>query len=49
MLLGEHIIVLHSAFLIWFLFSSELFVCLDGNVVELLEGEEDDSTALVAC
>jgi hypothetical protein len=48
MLLGEHIIVLYSAFLLWFLFSPEFFVCSDGNVVELLEDEEDDSVALVA-
>jgi hypothetical protein len=48
MLLGEHIIVLHCAFLFWFLFSPEFFVCSDGNVVELLKDEEeDDSTALV--
>jgi hypothetical protein len=48
MLLGEHIIVLYSVFLFWFLFSLEFFVCSDGNVVELLEDdEEDDSMALV--
>jgi hypothetical protein len=47
MLLGEYIIVLHSVFFFWFLFSPKFFVCLDGNVVELLEDEEDDSVALV--
>jgi hypothetical protein len=46
MLLGEGILILLFCFSSHF--SSDSLVCSDGNVVELLEGEEeDDSAALV--
>jgi hypothetical protein len=46
MLLGERILILPFCFYSHFL--SDSLVCSDGNVVELLEGEEEnDSAALI--